>query len=92
MKVRVTLRALQDVNEAAQWYASIDMDLRNALKTSLDEAIGLISKFPLAGSKLRDKYRRVHLKRFPYSLTYLVSKETIYILKLTHHKREEDYP
>ncbi len=92
MKVRVTHRALKDIEEAAHWYAAINKDLRDALKTSLKEAIGLIGKYPLAGRSLRGNYRRVHLKRFPYSLTYAIDDETIFVLKLTHHKREENLP
>lgn len=58
---------------------------------AVEEATARALAFPLAGSPLPSKTRRVILKDFPFSLIYRPEPEGIVVFALAHHARKPYY-
>lgn len=54
---------------------------------SVDATLNYIQREPLHFQKIYRNNRKANLRRFPYGVFFLLSKETIYILTVTHLTR-----
>lgn len=77
----------------AEWarYADIHPMLGEAFTDSVEQALRLAREFPEMGSPYKYGTRRVFLKRFPHSLTYLHRNGEVYIVALAPFKRKPAY-
>jgi plasmid stabilization system protein ParE len=87
-RVIVRPSAKRDVREARKWYRKISPDLSDDFMTSLDEAIGLAQRHPLAFHQTHRTFRRVLLRRFPYALFYHLSEDRIIVVAVLHQARD----
>ncbi len=88
--------AIQEIEDAAGWYE----DRRSGLgQRFLDEVAATLDRlvaFPTAGMTVPHvasdvAARRVPLKRFPYHVIYLDTRETIRVLAVAHDRRKPGY-
>lgn len=90
-KLTVLDGALEDLDEAVEWYAeissSLPIDIASLYKTALNE----IQHKPLVSTKLRSGYRKVNLERFPYKIVFKILEEEILVVAVAHHKRKPNY-
>jgi toxin ParE1/3/4 len=87
-RVVVRRRAKQDIREARLWYRKISPDLGEALLKSVDDAIALAQRYPLAFHVVHRTFRRVLLQRFPYALFYQFGDDRIIVVAVLHQARD----
>ena len=82
-------RAATEVAVAAKWYDAQRSGLGIQFLDALDAALRRISTAPLAGQVTRGPIRRVHMRRFPYAIFYIVDGPNIVVLAVVHSRRSE---
>ncbi len=73
------------------WYHEKGPHLADAFAHEIERAIRLIVEAPERWPKYLGKYRRILIRRFPYSLIYTITKEDIFILAVAHGHRRPGY-
>jgi toxin ParE1/3/4 len=78
---------------AIDWYVERDPIVAAAFAQVVDAAVREIAAIPVGWPTWagRDDVRRRVLRRYPYSLVYLVEETTIIVLAVAHHKRRPGY-
>jgi plasmid stabilization system protein ParE len=89
MNYRFLTPAIVEIREAAEFYDSRVPGLGVDFLDEVDAAINRILRFPDAWGPLGQKYRRCHLRRFPYSVIYSIQMDAqILIISVFHQSRE----
>lgn len=89
MTYRFLTPALAEICEAAEFYDNRVSGLGADFLNEVDAAIERILNFPEAWGPLGEKYRRCHLRRFPYSVIYSIKNdEEILVVSVFHQSRE----
>jgi len=90
VKVRLTSRAVADLEDAVQVYGEIGPELSLGFRDDLDSAIERIEMFP-RGAPPVDGFpgvRRARMRRFPYGIFYRPDVEASLVIRVLHTKRE----
>ncbi|NUM53632.1 MAG: type II toxin-antitoxin system RelE/ParE family toxin [Candidatus Hydrogenedentes bacterium] len=92
MKYWLHPEAREDLRDAA----SFCMDRAGAafsqrFLSEFEHAVDLLLRHPYLGSAWRYGKRRLHMRRFPYSIIYTVAGEQIQIFAVAHHSRRPGY-
>jgi plasmid stabilization system protein ParE len=87
---QVVLRpeAEAELADAVDWYESRGKGLGADLLRSVDAVIAAIQRSPEMYPNVFATVRRAMLRRFPYSLIYVVSDDRIVILACMHGRRD----
>jgi plasmid stabilization system protein ParE len=89
MTYRLLSPALTEISEAAEFYEGQLPGLGADFVDEVDEAIGLVLRFPTAWSRLSGEFRFRSLRRFPYSIIYTLPEDScILIVSVFHQHRE----
>ena len=80
--------ALEDFDEAFQWYESRRTGLGVEFAEEAAAHIDSLLRFPLAHPIVLKEMRRTILRRFPYGIYYLVEEKRIVVLAVLHLKRD----
>ena len=89
MTYRFLTPALAEIREAAEFYDNRVSGLGADFLDEVDAAIERILNFPEAWGLLGEKYRRCHLRRFPYSVIYSIqNRDEILVVSVFHQSRE----
>jgi toxin ParE1/3/4 len=88
VRVRLSTAALHDRRQAERYYEGSAALI--AFRDELRDAIGYIASYPEGAPRVREEIRAKTLKRFPYSLLYRVSGDTVRILAIVHHAQEPE--
>lgn len=92
MKYSLHPGAAQDLRDAADFYREqAGNALSQALFAEFERSVALLVRHPALGPLWRHAKRRQIMKRFPYSLVYVVSGDEIRILAVAHHSRRPGY-
>jgi toxin ParE1/3/4 len=91
-RVVVKPDAKQDIRDARKWYRKISRDLGDDFVSSVDEAIDLAQRHPLAFHQTHRTFRRVLLRRFPYALFYHLGEDRIIVVAVLHQARDPQVP
>lgn len=91
MTYRYHPHARSELDDATDFYDSIDANLGDYFFEEIDECISRILMFPLAWTKLRGSVRACRTHHFPYSLIYDLDEEQVFILAVMHQNREPSY-
>ena len=70
MRVLFRPEARDDVQRARDWYERQAVGLGGEFVRALEAAVAIAQRSPEAFPKVVDEFRRVLLRRFPYSLVY----------------------
>ena len=91
--MRLTFHAEADaeVTEAARYYEMQVEDLGFSFLDELDAALERIEAHPKAAPLVGREVRRATLRRFPYSLLYVVEPDRIRVIAVAHQKRRPNY-
>lgn len=94
--VRLASEALDEANDAADWYEARRSGLGLAFVAELNACIDLIADhsqvFPrLAGTDPHLDIRRGLLSRFPYAVVFLELPDRIQVLAVAHTSRRPGY-
>lgn len=89
MNYRFLTPAIVEIREAAEFYDNRVSGLGADFIDEVDAAMDRILCFPEAWGSLGGEYRRCHLRRFPYSVIYLIRKDSgILVISVFHQSRE----
>jgi plasmid stabilization system protein ParE len=77
-----------ELTEAADWYEARGKGLGADLLRAVDARLAAIQRRPGLYPTVYKTARRVLLRRFPYSLIYVVSDDTIRIIACAHGRRD----
>lgn len=78
---------MEQLAQAQAWYESQRGGLGAEFARSVEAAVARVTRQPLAAPVVYETVRRVVLKRFPYSLFYLVEPQRLVVLSCLHTRR-----
>ncbi len=81
----------QEVFDSYKWYQEQAEGLGNDFITELEAAYQAIVEFPETWPKFGKHCRRFLLGKFPFSVVYKESKDSIFVLSVMHNSREPGY-
>lgn len=91
MHLEIAEAALLEAEEAQQHYRAIRPALGDDFAQVVQGALARIQEEPFMYQALRGPTRRCPLHRFPYTLIYLVRKDVVRVLAVTHQRRRPGY-
>lgn len=83
--------ALIEMIEASKYYEERALGLGMSFLDSIEEAVGQVSANPEACQLVGDLVRQKLVKRFPYSVLYVIEPECLRIMAISHQKRRPGY-
>ncbi len=87
MKVRFTIAAQQEFDDAVDFYCAERLELGLEFFDEVRQTIGRIIEHPDAWPLIAPLTRRCLTHRFPYSVIYQVRREELVILAVMHMHR-----
>lgn len=90
MIVRLSPAAITDSNTAFNWYEDERDGLGEEFAQELERALSLIREHPQVGGVAWGQYRRVVLRRFPYSVIYRVTERSAVVIAVFHASRDPE--
>jgi len=91
MVVDYTAEARLDVLKALDYYETQQEGLAVDFYQELIAAEEAIRDMPEFWHQVGKNYRRKHLKRYPYSLVYIINASHILVVAVAHSSREPNY-
>lgn len=91
MRVEVLAEAEAELADAIAYYESREPGLGVRLKQEARLTLDWVERNPELARLRPNGYRRVNLKVFPYSLAYVIWRETIWVLAFAHGARRPEY-
>lgn len=90
MTVRLVFKPLAEAEivEAFAWYSQPDINQGAGLLAELERVERFIRLNPLLYPQVEGEIHRANLRRFPYSLFYVVDGETVSVLSCFHQHRD----
>lgn len=89
--VRFHPLAEQEALAAFRWYEERNALVAEIFIIELDAAMGLIAESPRRWPRIRGRYRRFVLARFPFNIVYILRGEFVEVVALAHHRRRPGY-
>ena len=88
--------AEDELLEAQQWYETQRPGLGREFRSAIDEGMERLFKTPLAASPVPAVpasigARRILVKRFPYSITFIEHDDDLWVVAFAHHHRRPGY-
>ena len=77
-----------EIAEAFAWYAQPEIDKGRDFIADLERVERFIRMNPLLYPRVEGGIHRANLRRFPYSLFYVVDGETVSVLSCFHQHRD----
>lgn len=88
MDLRFRPAARLDILQAQAWYEDRMPGLGSEFARAADGAASGISRFPNAFPTVHGDVRKAVLRRFPYSLLFIVEGDEVVVLGCFHHRRD----
>ena len=80
--------AESEISEAFRWYEDKNEGLGSEFMRALDASLSHIQRNPMAYAVIHKQMRRALLRRFPYSVIYLIEGGKIVVLACFHASRD----
>jgi toxin ParE2 len=91
MKIAFLPPAQAELDEAFSWYEEQAVGLGYEFLDELDQTLRLIATFPEFHPLVDKKLRRCLVNRFPYSVLYGFTDNTITVVAIAHLRRKPSY-
>lgn len=91
MQCQLTEAAHRELDEAVAWYREQQAGLQDLFLREFLSTIARIQAQPEIYMELRPGLRRGLMRRFPYSLIYEITGDTLLILAVAHQHRKPFY-
>ena len=88
MRVRLSPAAEGDFRDIYAWYKSQGPGLALQFKRALNNCLERVRKNPTAYAKVHGEIRRALLRRFPYSVFYVIRESEVGVLGVFHGHRD----
>jgi toxin ParE1/3/4 len=83
--------AFAEMIEASKYYEERALGLGMSFLDSIEEAVDQVLANPEACQLVSDLVRQKLLKRFPYSVLYVIEPECLRVMAIAHQKRRPGY-
>jgi hypothetical protein len=83
--------ARAELLEAQSHYDKAWLGLGSDFVAEVERVLQLLRQRPTLGAPAAAHTRRFSLRRFPYSVIYLVEPDKLTIVALAHHRRRPEY-
>ena len=80
--------ALRQLQDAQGWYEMQRAGLGAEFARSVEAVVHRIARQPEGAPLVWEDVRRAHLRRFPYSVFYLVEFDRVVVLSCMHQRRD----
>jgi plasmid stabilization system protein ParE len=80
--------AIDEYYESLRWYATISPSLSQRFAGAVEDTVQTITAYPFRFPIVSNDRRRAGVRRFPYSLFYLVENHRIVVIACFHGKRD----
>lgn len=87
MRAIVLPEARAELLDARDWYEAHAPGLGVEFARAVDSAIAAALRNPRAHPPVENDFRRVVLRRFPYSVIYHISGDDLIVVACFHHRR-----
>ncbi len=85
-------QALQEYQDALQWYGRRTLRAAQALARAVDAAVQQMSTAPTRWPVVHQHYRWVRTPRYPYVLYYrILDPDTVLVMAVAHARRRPGY-
>ena len=91
MTLKISQLAFFEIEDAKEYYNLQNSTLGDTFKNDIKRSIESIKKFPNLYPNITNDMRRCLLHRFPYSIFYAITDNTILILSVAHQHRKPFY-
>ena len=88
MRLSFRPEARLDILEARAWYEERVKGLGKEFTRSIDATAAGILRFPQAFPQVHHLVRKAVLRRFPFSLLFLIEREEIVVLGCFHQRQD----
>ncbi|HEX7155190.1 MAG TPA: type II toxin-antitoxin system RelE/ParE family toxin [Thermoanaerobaculia bacterium] len=85
----ISREARVDIAEAVDWFRGISPRLPQRLQHELEDIYATLLEHPELYPVVHKNLRRALLRKFPYSVFYLVEETVIVIIGVVHQARDE---
>lgn len=79
-----------EIAAAYAWYARAEIGKGAEFLDELERVERFIRSNPFLYARVEDEVRRAAMKRFPYSLFYVIDGETIAVISCFHQSRDPE--
>jgi plasmid stabilization system protein ParE len=83
--------AEEEMTEAALFYETAHANLGDDFLDDIRYAIDTIRERPKLGVEIAYGFRRVLVRRFPFSIIYFLEPEQIVVVAMAHQSRSPEY-
>jgi hypothetical protein len=95
-QVRVLRQAAEEAEAAVRWYEKERVGLGAEFAGAIDAALdiledGLVPLSPMPGHAGSKGAKRLILRRFPYDVVVVESREELVVVAFAHHSRKPGY-
>ena len=75
------------IRSATRWYVLKEINLPGRFLAELDEILDSIAENPYRFRRVRGSVRRALMKRFPYSVYFVLAVDTVYVAGILHQRQ-----
>src|SRR5882724_6056763 len=79
--------AQRELSDAISWYEDRRPGLGANLQSEVEEFLDIIATSPARFPAVRGAVRRAVLRRFPFSIHFIIEKDRIVVIAIFHAKR-----
>lgn len=91
MTLKISQLAFLEIEDAKEYYNLQKPTLGDTFKNDVKKSIESIEKFPNLYPNITNDLKRTVLHRFPYSIFYAITNDTILVLSVAHQHRKPFY-
>jgi hypothetical protein len=83
--------ALDEINEALDYYKVIDSTLSQRLILDLEQSLAAVAHMPESWKSIGEGLRQKRLKSFPFVINYMLRDDVIWIVSFANTHRNPNY-
>jgi plasmid stabilization system protein ParE len=83
--------AAQELRAAARYYELQVVGLGVAFIAEVERTVALMLENPAIGATTWQHYRRMVVRRFPFTVIYRPREDTLFVVAVAHHHRQPNY-
>jgi plasmid stabilization system protein ParE len=91
MNIKYLQVAKEEFHDAIRYYETQQIGLGKSFQEEVKNSILRIKNFPLMYQITKDGIRKCILFKFNYSILYVIDKNSIVVIAMSHQHREPDY-
>jgi len=88
-RILISREARADIEEASCYLGAISPTLQDRFKAELDRLYAVILEYPEMYPLVYRTSRRALLRRFPYSVFYVIDESLVLVVGVVHQARDE---